>query len=94
MQVTNLRGRDGASATTEDSDIFPSCSIEQLSNIGEIFHVAALIGCEGNRMCVLFDSRLHHIECASIMTEMNHFTTCSLNQTPHDIDGRIVTIEQ
>ena len=56
--------------------------------------MTALVGTDGDTVCVLLDGGAYNIIDATIVTEMNNLGTLRLDQSPHDIDRRIMAIEQ
>ena len=56
--------------------------------------MTALVGAQGNRMCVFLHRRVDDFRHRTVMAEMNNFGTGCLQDSTHDINRRIVTIEQ
>ena len=94
MEGFDLRRRDGTAASTEDSDVFAAGLIEQLANVGEVLHVAALVGGQRYRVGVFLNGTIDDVPCRAVVTKMNHFRTGGLNQPAHDVDGRVVAVKQ
>ena len=67
---------------------------QPIDHVLEEFVVPALVGTNCNAVRIFLDGGANDIVDASVVTEMNNFGTACLDQAPHNIDGRVVTIEQ
>ncbi len=94
MQRFDFRRRDGATATAKNSDVFAAGFIEQLPDVGEVLHVTALVGGQRYRVCVFLNGAIDDVFGGPVVTEMNHLRASGLNQPAHDVDGRVVAVEQ
>jgi hypothetical protein len=56
--------------------------------------VPALVTGNGNSLCIFFDSTFNDVCNTSVMTKMNDLGTFGLQDPAHDIDGRIMPVEQ
>ena len=54
----------------------------------------ALVGSHCDSLNVLFDGALGDLRSGSIVTEMNDLGSGGLQQAPHDVDRRVVPVEQ
>jgi hypothetical protein len=70
------------------------CLIQEFSNVGKILDVTALVGGEGNGVCVLLNGTINHGLRRLIVAKVNHFCSRGLNQATHDVDGGIVAVKQ
>ena len=68
--------------------------VELLAQIGEVFDVAALIGRQRHTLDVLADRGGHDIGDAAVVAEVDDLRALGLQQPTHDIDGRVVPVEQ
>ena len=100
IRATPARGaldlvrRDRAAAAAVDADMGHARLREPLHEILEEFHVPALIGRDRNRVRDFFDRRLDDLLDAPVVAEMDDFGALTLQQSPHDIDRGIVTVEE
>ena len=56
--------------------------------------MAALIGSNGNGLHIFLDRTINYLLDGSIVPKMNNFHSGALNDTSHNINGRIVTVKQ
>jgi hypothetical protein len=56
--------------------------------------VTALVGTDGDAISIFLDGGTHDVINASVMAEVDNFGALRLYQAAHDVDCRIVAIEQ
>ncbi|GAA2483189.1 hypothetical protein GCM10010198_37020 [Nocardia seriolae] len=54
----------------------------------------ALIRADRDPLHVLGDRRVHDLPHGPVMSEMNHLGPLGLKDSAHDVDGRVMAIEQ
>ena len=59
----NMTGGNAANAATEDADVLATCLVEQLADVGEVLHVAALIGRERHGVGVFLNGTVNDRLC-------------------------------
>ena len=84
---------NGATPATENSDIRP-VENKLIVEVFEKFEVTALVTRHRHRLHVFLNGRFHDVADRTVVTQMNHFDPTRLQQTPHQVDGRVVPIEQ
>ena len=45
-------------------------------------------------LCIFLNGGFHYFLCATIVTEMDHFSAFGLHDTAHDIDSGIVPVKK
>ena len=93
MQFGKLTGQDCAAAAAEDFDVGTAFA-QQVVDVFEKLHVSALITGDGNALRVFLNGALHDFSRRTVVSQMNHFRAGCLHDAPHDVDGRVVPIEQ
>ena len=73
MEGANFGRRDGAATASKDTDVLATGFIEQLANVGEVLHVAALVRGQGHGVSVFLNSAIDHRFGRLVVAEMNHF---------------------
>ncbi len=73
VKGANFGRRDGASATAKDADVLATGLIEQLANVGEVLHVAALVGGQGHGVGVFLNGAVNHRFGRLVVAEVNDF---------------------
>ncbi len=81
------------SSTTINSDVSVATFEKQIVHIFKKFNVAALVTGDGNALSIFLYGAIHNFLYRAVVTQMNHFGTGRLNNSTHDIDGRIMTVE-
>ncbi len=67
---------------------------QAVDQILEVLDVAALVGGHGDPLHVLVDDRRDDFVDRTVVTEMDHLHPTSLEDPAHDVDRRVVTVEQ
>src|SRR5690606_31016823 len=68
--------------------------LEKIVHVLEVLVVPTLVARHGNRLNVLLDGCIHNFFDTSIVTKVNYLTARGLNDTPHDVDCRVMAVEQ
>jgi hypothetical protein len=71
-----------------------STANQEVTQVAKEFHVATLVGGDGDGLHVFFDGGGDDLLSGAVVSEMNYLGTCVLEQPPEDVDGGVVTIEQ
>ena len=80
--------------TTVDLDLWCSRRGQPIDQVGEVLDVAALVGGDGHRIGVLLNRGLHNIVHRAVVTEMDHLGALRLQDASHDVDRRVVAVEE
>src|SRR5690606_25735404 len=67
---------------------------EELHEVLEVLHVAALVGGDGDALDVLLDRGLHDLRNRTVVAEVDDLAPLALEDPPHDVDRRVVTVEE
>ena len=94
VQGFDLRWRDGAPTAAKDAHVLASGLIEQVSDVGEVLQVAALVGGQGDSVCVFLDGAIHDVLCRAVVAKVDDLRPGGLHQTSNDVDGRVVAVEE
>ncbi|MCW0416172.1 hypothetical protein NB689_001926 [Xanthomonas sacchari] len=94
LQFGDLLRRDGAATATEYAHMAGAALAQHVDHVLEVLHVAALVGRQRDRVGVLVQRRAHHVLDAAVVAEMDHLGALRLDQAAHDVDRRIVAVEQ
>ena len=94
MQGLDFRWRDGAPTAAKDAHVLASGLIEQLSDVGEVLQVAALVGGQGDGVCVLLDGTIHDVLGRAVVPKVDDLRPGGLHQTPNDVDGRVMAVKE
>ena len=94
MQLLDLGRDDHASPATEDLDVFPATLAQQIEHVLEEFEVPALVGRDRDAVDVLLQRGGDDILDRTVVAEMDHLAAGRLEDATHDVDRRVVTVEQ
>ena len=67
---------------------------QAIDHVAKELVVAALVGAHRNAVRIFLDRGAHDIVDAAVVTEVNHLDALRLDQSTHDVDRRIMAIEQ
>ena len=67
---------------------------QHVQHVPEVLDVPALVGADRNRVHVLVDGGGHHLLDGAIVAKVDHLRPRPLEETPHDVDRRIVAVEE
>ncbi|MNY04799.1 hypothetical protein D3C86_1374960 [compost metagenome] len=63
-------------------------------HVFEILRMPSLVRSHCNSLRIFLDSSINHFFHRTVVTQVDHLTTCRLNDTAHDIDRCIVSVKQ
>jgi hypothetical protein len=93
VQLGDLGGQDGPAAAPEQLD-GRSPLLEQVEHVLEELDVPALIAGDGDALRVLLDRAVDDVLRAAVVAEVDHLRARRLEDAPHDVDRRVVTVEE
>ena len=85
---------DGSASAAEDGNLGASEFGESLHQESEEFHVPSLVGGKGDAVGVLFHRGFRDFLHRSVVAQVDDFGTLLLEDAPHDVDGRVVAVEE
>jgi hypothetical protein len=94
LQFGDLARHDHAAATTEHLDLRAAAFAQQVDHVLEVLDVTALIAADRDALHVFLQGRGHDLVDRTVVTEVDHFGTHALQDAPHDVDGRVMPVEQ
>ncbi|MPN26152.1 hypothetical protein SDC9_173576 [bioreactor metagenome] len=68
--------------------------MQKVVDVFEIFIVPALVGSQRNCICIFLNGSIHYFFSGFIVTEMDDFTSCSLNHTAHNVNRYIMSVKK
>ena len=93
-QPLDLVVHDHAAATADDLDVAGAAAAELLDEVLEVLDVAALVRRHRHALHVLLDRRLDDLGDRAVVAEVDHLAALGLEDPPHDVDRRVVPVEQ
>ena len=94
MQVFDFRRDDHAATAAENFNVGPPGLFQQVDHVFEVFHMSALVGRNRNALDVFLDRRVDDIGDGAVMAQVNDLGARTLQNPAHDVDRRIVPVEQ
>ncbi len=94
MQFVDLVGDDHAATATEDLDVRAAPLAQQVEHVLEELDVTALVRRDGDAVRVLLQRASDDFLDRAIVTEVDHLATGRLQDAAHDVDRRVMTVEQ
>jgi hypothetical protein len=65
-----------------------------VDQVFKVFDMPTLVRADCDGVCIFLDSSIHDFLHRSIVSQVDYFGTAGLQDTAHDIDSRIMAIEQ
>ncbi|CAB5016650.1 unannotated protein [freshwater metagenome] len=93
-QQFDLGRHDDAATTAEHLYMASTARGQPLLEVAEVFDVAALVRAHRDSLHVFLQSSRDHLLNAAVVAEVNHLYPLRLQDAPHDVDGRVVAVEQ
>jgi hypothetical protein len=94
VQFVHFGRHDHAATASEHPNIIGALFPEQVHDVLEKFHVAALIAAYGNALGVFLDRGGDDFGGASVVPQVDHFGPGILQYSPHNVYGCVVTVKQ
>lgn len=94
FQLLNLIRQNHTPTAGKYLDMASTLLLEEVIHVFEIFRVATLVAGHSNGLGIFLYGGIDHLFNAPVVAQVDHFTTCSLYDPAHDIDGRIMAIEE
>src|SRR5690606_38264641 len=93
-QGLDLLGKDDPAPSTEYFDMARTPLLQQVVHIPEILIVSPLVGGHGNGLDVLLNRTVNYLGHTAVMPQMDHLCPGGLENPSHDVNGRIMTVEE
>ena len=94
FQFLDLVGHDNPAAAAENLDVASVALPEQIDDVLEELHVAALVAAGAHGMGVFLDGRVDDVLHRAVVAQVDHLGSGALKDAPDDIDGRVVTVKK
>jgi len=94
VQQLDLARDDHASAPAVDPDVSGAPLAQQLDEVGEVLHVAALVRAHRDALDVLLERSGDHLVHRAVVPEVDDLGALSLQDPPHDVDRGVVPVEE
>ena len=78
----------------EDANIRAALRFEHVDHVLQVLDMTALVRAQRDRMHIFLYRRVDNFRHRAVMAQMDDFGTRGLQDTAHDINRRVVTIEQ
>ena len=93
-ELGDLLRDDHSTATAVDLHVSGATLSEPLDEVGEVLDMAALVRRDGDALDVLLEGGGDDLFDAAVMAEVHDLDTLRLEQPAHDVDRRVVAVEQ
>ena len=93
-QPLDLGRHDDAAAAADDLDVAGARLAQQLHEVLEVLDVPALVRADGDALHVLLDGGVDDLAHAAVVPEVDDLGPLGLHDPPHDVDRRVVPVEQ
>ena len=94
VQAVDLVLDDDAPAAAVDLHVPRAALAQQVDEVAEVLDVPALVRADGDAVRVLLDRGRDHLVDRAVVPEVDHLGALPLQDPPHDVDRRVVPVEQ
>ena len=94
VQLLDLGADDDAAAAAVDANVLAAALAQQIDHVLEELDVPALVRADRDALHVFLQRRGDDLLDRAVVTQMDHFGAHALQNAPHDVDRRVVTVEQ
>ena len=94
VERAHLLRHDDPAAPAEDPHVPRPALAEHVEHVPEVLDVPALVGADRDRVHVLVDGGGHHLLDGAVVAEVDHLAPRPLEEAPHDVDRRVVAVEE
>ena len=94
VQQLDLPRDDHAAAPAVDLDVPGAALAQQLDQVREVLHVAALVRADSHALDVFLQRRGDHLVDRAVVAEVHHLRALTLQDPPHDVDRGVVPVEE
>ena len=94
VQLRDLALHDHPAAAAEHLDVAAAALAQQIDHVFEELDVAALVGRHRDALDIFVECRGDDLVDRTVVAEMDHLGAAGLQQAPHDVDRRVVAVEQ
>ncbi len=94
VKLLDLGGHDHAAAAAEHLDVGAAALAQQVQHVLEELEVPALVGRDRDAVRVLGQRAVDDLLDRAVVPEVDHLAAARLQDPPHDVDRRVVPVEQ
>jgi hypothetical protein len=94
LQLADLGRHDHAAAAAEHLDVRAAALAQQVDHVLEVLDVAALVAADGDALHVLLQRGGDDLVDRAVVAQVDDLGAHALQDAPHDVDGRVVAVEQ
>ena len=94
LQLVDLGRHDDAAAAAEDLDVRAAALPQQVDHVLEVLDVAALVAADGDALHVFLQRGGDDLVDRAVVAEVDDLGAHALQDAPHDVDRRVVAVEQ
>ena len=93
-QPLDLLRHDHPTAATEDLDVVGAALAQRLHEVLEVLDVPALVRRDRDSLGVLVENGVDDLLHRAVVAEVHHLGALRLEDAPHDVDARVVPVEE
>ena len=94
LELRDLLRRDRAAAAAEHENVLPALLRQPVDHVAEELDVPALVGTDRDRVGVFLHGGADDLVDAAVVAQVDHLGAAVLDHPPHDVDRRVVTVEE
>ena len=94
VELLDLLGHDHPAPPAVDAHVAAPPGAQAVEQVGEVLHVAALVGADGHGLNVFGHHGGGHLVDRTVVAEVDDLGPLTLEEPAHDVDGRVVAVEE
>ena len=94
VQLADFGRHDHAATAAKHLHVRAAAAVQQIDHVLEILDMPTLVAADGDALRVFLQGGGHHLIDAAVVAKVNHLGAHALQDAPHDVDGRVVAVEQ
>jgi len=94
VQLVDFGRHDDAAAAAEDLDVRAAALAQQVEHVLEELDVPTLVGRDGDAVRVFLQRAADDLVDRPVVAQVDDFAARRLEDAPHDVDRRVVAVEQ
>ena len=94
VQLADFSRHDHTAAAAEDLHMTRTIGAQQVDHVLEVLNMTALVGRHRNALHIFLQRAVDHLAHRAVVTQMNDLAAHALQNAPHDVDRRIVAVEE
>ena len=94
VEFFDFDGKDGTTSASKKANVRASPVPQQVVEVLEKLQMPPLVGGDGNGLSVFLHGTVYNFGGRTVVTQVDDFSSAFLEDTAHNVDGRIVAVKK